>query len=77
MPTNVKEKDMKQYSAPTLLITGEKDILFPGEKVIERAKTIIPTIETHLIIGSGHMNRIGMQKHVEVVNKIISFLKRN
>jgi pimeloyl-ACP methyl ester carboxylesterase len=64
-----------QYLSPTLLIAGEKDILFPGEKVIARAKTIIPNIETHLMPGSGHMSRIGMKKHAEVVEFIVRFLK--
>ncbi|MDR5660008.1 alpha/beta hydrolase [Serpentinicella sp. ANB-PHB4] len=55
MPSNVKKEDIKNYSAPTLLLTGEKDVLFPGEKVTKRATEIIPNVETHILQDWGHL----------------------
>lgn len=55
MPSNIKFEDIKNYNAPTLLLAGEKDVLFPGEKVIERAKRLIPNLEAHLLKDCGHM----------------------
>jgi len=74
MPSNVKVTDMKNYTAPTLLITGEKDIIFPGEKVIARAKMIIPNLKTYLMKGSGHMSIMSSEKNKNVLEMISEFL---
>ena len=74
MPSNVKVTDMKDYTAPTLLITGEKDVLFPGEKVIARAKTIIPDLKTYLMKGSGHMCVLSSDKNKVVLDLMAEFL---
>jgi pimeloyl-ACP methyl ester carboxylesterase len=74
MPSNVKENDIKKYTAPTLLITGEKDIIFPGEKVIARAKTIIPDLKTYLMKGTGHMCSLSSEKNKNVLEMVAEFL---
>lgn len=74
MPSNIKMVDMKNYVAPTLLITGEKDVIFPGEKVISRAKTIIPNLKTHLMKGNGHMCVLSSEKHKHILKRIADFL---
>lgn len=56
MPSNVDEKRMKKCKAPTLVMAAEKDCLFPGEGVIERAERIIPDCQTYLLKDRGHMN---------------------
>lgn len=56
MPSNVDEKKMKKCKAPTLVMAAEKDCLFPGEGVIERAERIIPNCQTYLLKDRGHMN---------------------
>jgi pimeloyl-ACP methyl ester carboxylesterase len=75
MPSNVKATDMKNYTAPTLLLTGEKDVLFPGAKVIARAKTIIPNLKTYLMKGSGHMCVLSSEKNKNVLHIIAEFLE--
>jgi pimeloyl-ACP methyl ester carboxylesterase len=74
MPSNVKEADMKNYNAPTLLIAAEKDVLFPGEKVIARAKAIIPNLKTYLMKGSGHMSMLSSEKFKNIIKIIDDFL---
>jgi len=74
MPSNVKVADMKNYTAQTLLITGEKDVLFPGEKVIARATTIIPDLKTYLIKGSGHMFMLSSEENKHILKIIADFL---
>ena len=74
MPSNIKISDIKNYKAPTLLFAGEKDILFPGEKVIERAKKIIPNLEAHLLKNCGHMYFFFEESSQYVSSKIIDFL---
>ena len=56
MPGNVGGEMMKKCSAPTLVMAAEKDCLFPGKGVIERAQEIIPDCTAYLLKGRGHMN---------------------
>jgi len=74
MPSNVKVVDIKNYTAPTLLITGEKDVMFPGEKVIASAKTIIPNLKTYLMKGNGHMCMLSSEKYKHILKIIADFL---
>lgn len=56
MPGDVDAELMKKCNAPTLVLAAEKDCLFPGKGVIERAARIIPNCKTYLLEGRGHMN---------------------
>ncbi|GIN87892.1 hypothetical protein J6TS2_42780 [Heyndrickxia sporothermodurans] len=38
MPSNVSEKLMQQCKAPTLIMAGEKDCLFPSKKYYQEQK---------------------------------------
>jgi pimeloyl-ACP methyl ester carboxylesterase len=74
MPSNASTEDMKNYTAPTLLIAGEKDVLFPGQKVIERAKTIMPNLKTHLMKDTGHMCVLSKKEYKGILKMIEDFL---
>ncbi len=41
MPSNVSKKSLVDYKAPTLLLAGENDVLFPGRKLIARSREIM------------------------------------
>lgn len=71
MPSNVSAKLMRQCKAPTLVMAAEKDCLFPGPGVIERAKQIIPDCQTYLLAGRGHMNFLSEEEK----KMIVDFLK--
>ena len=73
MPSDVDEASMKKCSAPTLVMAAEKDCLFPGEGVIERAKKIIPKCNTYLLEGRGHMNFLTDAEK----KMIVAFLQEN
>jgi len=71
MPTNIPEKKLSGYSAPTLVIASEKDCLFPAEKVLSKAKRIFANCSTYELNGSGHIHVL--PQHIKEV--IIDFLK--
>lgn len=56
MPSNVSEQLMQKCKAPSLIMAGEKDCLFPASKVLSRAAKIIPNCKLHMIKGSGHLH---------------------
>lgn len=71
MPSNVAKKDMKKCKAPTLVMAGENDCLFPAKGVLPRAQQIIENVTTYLLEGRGHMNSLTEQEK----QMIIDFLK--
>ena len=58
MPSNVKAEQLAKCTAPTLIIAAEKDCMFPGKKVIERAGKILLDVKTYLLQNQGHMIRL-------------------
>lgn len=71
MPSNVDEDRMKKGSSPVLVLGAEKDCLFPGPKVLERAKRIIPNCQTYLLRDRGHMHFLTDEEK----KMIVGFLK--
>lgn len=71
MPSNIKKKEIKNCQAPTLLLAGEKDVLFPGKKVIKRAKELIPNVEAHLLDDCGHLY-LSSNKRNQFMKRIIN-----
>ncbi len=76
MPSAIKKEDIKNYNAPTLLLAGEKDVLFPGKNVIERAKKIIPNVETHLLKDCGHLYFSSDERKLYIKKLIDEFLSK-
>ncbi|WP_342598313.1 alpha/beta hydrolase [Psychrobacillus sp. FSL H8-0483] len=68
MPSNVSEQLMQQCKAPTLIMAGEKDCLFPAKKVIPRAKRIIPNRTTHMLKGCGHIHMMPKREKKMIVD---------
>lgn len=58
MPSNVAVNDMQKCLAPTLVLAGEKDCMFPAARVIPQAEKMIPHCETYLLKGRGHMHSL-------------------
>lgn len=58
MPSNVAVNDTQKCLAPTLVLAGEKDCMFPAERVIPQAEKMIPHCETYLLKGRGHMHSL-------------------
>lgn len=54
IPPVVSDKELENLNMPCLVIGAEDDISFPGVKIIERAETHIPKVETELIKDSKH-----------------------
>jgi len=55
LPT-ISKKSAQQIKTPITLFACEKDIMFPGKKMIKRAKGIFPSLsETVLLEGSKHV----------------------
>ncbi len=70
MPSNVNPSDIQKCTAPTLVMAGHKDCLFPAELVIPQAEKMIPNCTTYVLKDRGHMHVLTEQEK----QKIIDFL---
>lgn len=61
------DEAFRDYDRPTLLLVGEKEVIYPATRVIEQAKRRIPNVEAHLIPGANHSLTI---EHAHIVNEL-------
>lgn len=65
VPT-IKKEDAKNIKTPITLIAAKKDIMFPGEKMIKRARKIFPSLkQTVLLDHSKHVQNRADNTHIE------------
>ncbi len=76
MPSNARKEDIEKHKAPTLIIVGEKDTLFPGKEVIKRAKEILPNAETYLLPNCGHLYFSSEERKQDIKKIIDEFLTK-
>jgi pimeloyl-ACP methyl ester carboxylesterase len=67
------DEKLQSLTMPTLLLIGDDD-LFNKEKSLEKAKELIPNVQTKKIANSGHFLSMDQAKEVNVV--ILDFLKK-
>lgn len=70
MPSNVSGRRMRRCMAPTLVMAGELDCLFPAKKVLKRAGKILRNHTLYELKGRGHMHRLTDGE----INRILAFL---
>lgn len=68
MPTNVEPKRLHRCKTPTLVMAAEKDCLFPGKKVLVKAKRVLPNCKVHLLKGCGHIHVLPKREQKIIVD---------
>lgn len=73
-PSLFSKAELAAIRAPTLLLIGDKEVIYPPARTLRRAKARMPTLETALIPGANH---ITASTRPDLVNAaIIEFLQR-
>jgi len=76
MPRLATKEELMGSKAPTLVLAGEKDIFFPADKILPRAKEIIPNlIAAESLQESGHFPSMNTLYYIN--DRIRMFLKEN
>ncbi|OAB47152.1 alpha/beta fold hydrolase [Paenibacillus antarcticus] len=75
MPKLTEKKELANYSAPTMLLVGKKDIFFPAINVMRAAEAIFPNLVTTITYEMGHFPSQELFK--EINNDIKMFLDVN
>lgn len=54
-PRNLRDGELAALQAPVQVIAAERDLMFPGARLIERARTVFPTLQhSTLLPGAKH-----------------------
>lgn len=73
MPRPATKEELAGFNAPVLVLAGEKDIMFPGEAVVRRAREIIPNLAAAECIEGG-THQLSKEKREYVNRRIQEFL---
>jgi esterase/lipase len=69
-PLPVINKDLaKNIKTATTIIAAEKDILFPGKKMIKRAKDIFPSLEEVILLKDS--KHVPTNKNFKIIEELI------
>lgn len=77
MPRNATLEELKGFTAPTMVIAAENDVLFPANKVIPRSEQIFPNlVTTDILKGATHMFEQG-EDLTRVLDLTLQFLQED
>lgn len=74
MPTVFSDADLRAMQVPTLLLIGEREVIYDGEKALSRARRLIPNLEGELVADSSH--EMTFRHHRLVDARVVDFLTR-
>ncbi|WP_161598818.1 alpha/beta fold hydrolase [Bacillus mesophilum] len=75
VPSVFADEELQNLTDETLLLVGEHETIYNPNKMLERAKGLMPNLTTQLIPNAGH--GLSIEQH-EIVNEVVkSFLKNS
>ncbi len=52
----LQAEELRELRAPVLVVAGQKDVLFPGDRVARRAQAVIPSLREAIVVPrAGHV----------------------
>lgn len=67
VPT-IKKAAARSITTPITLFAAKHDLMFPGEKIIKRAKSIFPSLKkTELLVNSKHVQSQKQNRYIESI----------
>ncbi len=78
MPANAHADALSRCTAPTAVFAADRDVLFPGEKVIHQAKALIPNLAyAELMENCPHMYMLNNERLRHINEKVTEFILGN
>ncbi len=74
IPTVFTDEELAHITMPSLMLIGEREVIYNVNKVIKRAKRTIPHLQVAVIAGAGHV--LSIEKADEVNRHIEQFLEQ-
>lgn len=73
-PPVYTDDELRRVKAPTLLLLGEREVIYDPRAALRRAANLIPNIEAAIIPGAGHALTLDQPEIVNV--RMLEFLKK-
>jgi pimeloyl-ACP methyl ester carboxylesterase len=71
-PRIFRNQDLRQITAPTLLLIGENEVIYNPRRALLRARRLIPNIQAEIIPHAGHALNLDQR---EIINpRVLEFL---
>jgi pimeloyl-ACP methyl ester carboxylesterase len=74
VPTVLSDGELRAMHVPTLLLIGDREVIYDPAKALARARRLIPDFEGELVPGSSH--DMAFSRHRIVDARVLDFLKR-
>ncbi|WP_438447544.1 alpha/beta fold hydrolase [Gorillibacterium sp. sgz5001074] len=70
MPSVFPKEEFQNFHTPTMLIVGDKEVIYPAHKAVANAKTVIPHLEARVIPGASHSLTIEHAGNINELTKL-------
>lgn len=70
-PNVFTDEELRELITPTLVLTGDKELIYDARAALDRCDRLIPNVETDLIANAGHL--LNIEKPTVVTNRILEF----
>ena len=72
-PSELPDHDLEAIACPTLVLLGDREMIYDPERAAERARRLLPAAQVHVLPGVGHL--LGMQDPAAINARIVDFLE--
>ncbi len=73
-PKVYSDSDLRAMQVPTLLLMGDREVIYDSTKALSRAQRLIPDLEGELVSGCSHDMTIRQHRRVDA--RVVEFLTR-
>ena len=70
-PTVLSDEDWRRLAVPTLFLVGRNDVVYSGERAVERLAAVAPQVKTEITDGDHHLT---VTKPDWVIEHVLGFL---
>lgn len=71
-PSEIPDDELAAIQCPTLVLVGDKEMIYDAAEATGRARRLIPDAEAEVVPGVGHL--LGMQRPDVVNRRVLAFL---
>jgi pimeloyl-ACP methyl ester carboxylesterase len=72
-PSVFSDMELQQIKAPTLLLIGDREVIYDSDRVFARAKKLLPCLKAEMVRDANHNAEYTAAK--EVNQKVVAFLR--
>lgn len=72
MPSVFTDTELAAVEIPVLVVIGDKELIYDPHKALERARLTMPTVETELVPGAGHL--LNIERADQIDQRLLALL---